>query len=147
MKRLLLLLVAAYFLTVGVARAQSSANKGPHETIEAAVTAAAEKQKLLFISYGREACGNCRSLKKLIKERKVSLPDFEWVQADIDCDDPSKRAEFNKRYRDAFKDARTLPFVVIAKPDGTLVASSSGYMDEQTLKKFVRDARSQAKRP
>lgn len=146
MKKLLLLLIAACFLSLGVAHAQSSASKGPLDTVEAAIKAAAEKQKLIFISYGREACGNCQSLKKLIKDRKVGLPDFEWVQADIDCDDQSKRAEFNKRYRAAFKDARTLPFVVIAKPDGTLVDSASGYMDEQTLKKFVRDARAKAKR-
>jgi thioredoxin-related protein len=145
MKKFLLLL-AACCLGLASLPAQSKSN-GPVTTVDAAIEAAKEKQKLIFISYGREACGNCRNLKKLISERKVRLPDFEWVQADIDCDDPAMRKGFNERYRSAFKDARTLPFVVIAKPDGTLVASASGYMDEKAWAKFVRDARYEAKKP
>ncbi len=146
MKKFLFLLVASCCLGLVSLHAQSKST-GPVATVEEAIEAAKEKQKLIFITYGREACGNCRSLKKLISDKKIRLPDFEWVQADIDCDDPKTRKGFDARYRSAFKDARTLPFVVIAKPDGTLVASSSGYLDEKGYAKFIRDGRYEAKKP
>jgi thioredoxin-related protein len=146
MKKFLLLVAAACCIGFVSLHAQSKPT-GPVATVEEAIEAAKEKQKLIFISYGREACGNCQSLKKLINDKKVRLPDFEWVRADVDCDDPKTRKGFDARYRDAFKNARTLPFVVIAKPDGTLVASTSGYMDEKGYAKFVREARYEAKKP
>lgn len=46
--------------------------------------------------------------------------------------------EFYKRYK---VDGQTLPFVVIAKPDGSQIAARSGYGREREYNDFIRDAR------
>lgn len=146
MKKLLVVLLASCGLALGVARAESSAKADKPATVEAAVEAAAAKQKLIFIAYGREACGNCRNLRELVAEKKLRLPDFEWVQAEIDCDNAETRKGFNQRYRKELDGARTLPFVVVAKADGTYVASITGYQKQEAYEKFLREARAQAKK-
>lgn len=145
MKRLLILL-AAFGLALGAAHAAPASSKSAPATVEAAIEAAAPKQKLIFISYGREACGNCRHLRTLIEEKELRLSDTDWVKAEIDCDNPETRKEFNKRYRKELDGARTLPFVVVTKADGTYVASIAGYQKKEAYEKFVRDAKSAAKK-
>jgi thioredoxin-related protein len=112
-----------------------------------AIEAAARSDKLIFIKYGREACGNCQSLKTLINDRKVKLFDSEFVLVDLDCDQPAIARVFNKKYRAMIGDARTLPFVIIAKADGTPVAGIGGYKDAAAYNKFIMDAKKQAKAP
>lgn len=93
--------------------------------------------KLLFVKYGREACGNCRALARLIEERDVKIDEDDFVFADIDCDDKAQKRVFY----DTFEvDGKTLPFVVIATPDGKQIASRTGYGREDDFEDFIKDA-------
>ncbi|MFA6288104.1 MAG: thioredoxin family protein [Opitutaceae bacterium] len=113
--------------------------------LPAAIATASKENKLIFIKYGREACGNCQSLKRLINERKVKLFDSEFVLVDLDCDNKDVARLFNGKYRALLGDARTLPFVVVAKPDGTPVAAIASYQDAGEYNKFIIDAKKKAK--
>ncbi len=113
--------------------------------LPAAITTAAKDNKLIFIQYGREACGNCQSLKRLINARKVKLFDSEFVLVELDCDNKEVARAINGKYRALLGDARTLPFVVVAKSDGTPVAAISSYQDADAYNKFIIDAKKKAK--
>ena len=141
-KYLAVLLALFAFVTTG-----HSAERKMLTELAPAIEAASKSDKLIFIKYGREACGNCQSLKGLINDRKVKLFDSEFVLVDLDCDQPEISRAFNKKYRATIGDARTLPFVVIAKPDGTPVAGIGGYKDAAAYNKFIMDAKKQAKAP
>ncbi|MDF3058134.1 MAG: Thioredoxin-like [Rariglobus sp.] len=113
-------------------------------SLPTAIETASKDNKLIFITYGREACGNCQSLKKLINERKVKLFDSEFVLVDLDCDDKAVAREFYGKYRSLLTDAKTLPFVIVAKSDGTPVAAITSYKDAGAYNKFIMDAKKQA---
>jgi thioredoxin-related protein len=140
MKKLLLVITSLVLF--------SNTYAGPQKTIDnlpAAIETATKEKKLLFIRYGRETCGNCQNLKRLMKENKVKVFDSEFVVVDLDCDTTDDRKEFSK-YREALKDAKTLPFVIIAQSDGTLVSSVTSYQDADDYNKFIREAKKKAKK-
>jgi thioredoxin-like negative regulator of GroEL len=102
-----------------------------------AMETAKSSGKLLFVKYGREACGNCRALGRLIEERDVKIDEDDFVFADINCDDKAQKRQFY----DTFEvDGRTLPFVVVATPDGKQIASRTGYGREDDYDDFIDDA-------
>jgi len=113
--------------------------------LPAAITTASKDNKLIFIQYGREACGNCQSLKRLINARKVKLFESEFVLVELDCDNKDVAKEFYGKYRSLLTDAKTLPFVIIAKPDGTPVSAITAYQDAGEYNKFITDAKKKAK--
>ncbi len=106
--------------------------------LAAALAQAKTEDKLLFVQYGREACGNCQALKGMIRSKQVKLSEKDFVYADLNCDDAATSLAF----RQSFKvEGNMLPFVVIADPDGKQLASRAGYGDAETFKEFVKDAR------
>jgi len=46
----------------------------------------------------------------------------------------------------ALKNEKTLPFVVIARPDGTLVSSIASYQNAESYNKFIMSAKSKSKK-
>jgi thioredoxin-related protein len=105
--------------------------------INEALAKAQSEKKLLFMQYGREACGNCQALKAMIKSGKVRLSPSKFVYADVNCDDPATSRVFGGKFKVS---GTTLPFVVVAAPDGTQLAARSGYGSEADFNKLIRDA-------
>ena len=93
--------------------------------------------KMVFIQYGREACGNCQALKAMIKGGKVHLSPSKFVYADVNCDDAATSKAFGSKFKVS---GNTLPFVVIASPDGKQLAARSGYGSAQDFEKLIKDA-------
>lgn len=115
---------------------------GAPTDLETAIKQAGTEQKALFIMFGREACGNCRSLKTMIDDRQLRLSKSSFLITDLNCDDPVQSKAFRQRYA---VEGKTLPFVVIARPDGTMVSSRSGSGSEKVYNDFIRDAKKQLK--
>ena len=95
------------------------------------------EKKMVFIQYGREACGNCQALKAMIKGGKVHLSPSKFVYADVNCDDPATSQAFGAKFKVS---GNTLPFVVIAAPDGKQLAARSGGGSAQDFEKLIKDA-------
>lgn len=106
--------------------------------INAALEQAKSENKMLFLQYGREACGNCQALKAMIKSSKVSLPESKFVYADVNCDDPATQKVFRSKFKIS---GNTLPFVIIAAPDGTQLAARSGYGSDKEFNQLIRSAK------
>lgn len=105
--------------------------------INAALEKAKAENKMVFLQYGREACGNCQVLKGYIKGRDLRLSESKFVYADVNCDDPAT----SKLFREKFKiTGNTLPFVVVAGPDGTQLAARAGYGTVKEYEDMIRDA-------
>ncbi len=139
MKKISLLLLAALLLPLGGTFAK---DLDALTDLKAALEVAAKEQKSLFIMYGREACGNCKALRGLLEKKDVRLPKTSFVIVELNCDDPAVSKEFRARYK---VEGDTLPFVVMAKPDGTQVAARSGYGTAAEYNDFVKDARKELK--
>ncbi len=109
--------------------------------LKAAMKAAKSQGKLLFIQLGRESCVHCQALKSMIASRKVQLPASQYVYADVDCDDGSTKDLFVKHFQVY---GSTLPFVVVAAPDGTQLAARSGDGSAKDYAGLLRDAQTAA---
>jgi thioredoxin-related protein len=105
--------------------------------VNEALSKAQSENKMLFLQYGREACGNCQALKAMIKSGKVQLSASKFVYADVNCDDPATRKAFSAKFKVS---GSTLPFVVIAAPDGRQLAARSGYGTNVEYTKLIKDA-------
>src|SRR5215207_8330307 len=82
MKTLLILAVLTITLSIP-ARAAAE-----YETdLNKAVAAASEQKKMMFVIYGREACGNCQATKQMVKSRQIKVPESKFVLVDLNCDD------------------------------------------------------------
>jgi hypothetical protein len=112
----------------------------PVTDLEAALARGKAEGKMVFILYGREACGNCQALKGMIKAGQVRLRESEVVYADVDCDDPKTKQKFYGTFK---VEGRMLPFVVITDPSGRQLAGWSGSGTAEDFTKLVRDARKQ----
>jgi len=111
---------------------------GPKITdVNEALTKAQAENKMVFIQYGREACGNCQALKAMIKSGKVHLSPSQFVYADVNCDDPATKKAFSSKFKVS---GNTLPFVVVAAPDGRQLAAHSGYGSDAVFNKLIKDA-------
>jgi len=85
---------------------------------------------------------NCQALHAMVEKKDVRLPKTAFVIVDLNCDDPAVSKEFRERFTVT---GNTLPFVVIAKPDGTQVTSRTGYATAAEFNDFIRDARKDVK--
>ena len=130
----LLILVANFALAGGPAKITD---------INEALTKAKTESKMVFLQYGREACGNCQALKALIKSGKVHLSPSKFVYADVNCDDPATSKAFSEKFKVT---GTTLPFVVVASSDGTQLAARSGYGTDAQFNKLIQDAGKAAKK-
>ncbi len=110
--------------------------------INAALVKAKTEKKMIFLQYGREACGNCQALKGMIKAGKVRVSSTKFVYADVNCDDPATSALFASKFKVS---GSTLPFVVIAAADGTQLAGHSGYGSDVEFNKLIQQAEKAAK--
>ena len=135
-----LLACAALVLAVNAFAVESS----PYVTdLNKALDTAHSGNKMMFVIYGREACGNCQATKAMIKSRQIKVPDSKFVVVDLNCDDPSVSAEFRKRYsKETF--GTTLPFVVVADAAGNALASSGGYKSADEWEKVLKAAQKKA---
>jgi len=127
-----------FVLTATFAQAKSDDLTDLSQAIQQATT----EQKALFIMYGREACGNCTALKGMVASKDVRLPKSSFIVVNLNCDDPTQKAAFREKYTVT---GNTLPFVVIAKPDGTQISSRSGGGSAETYNDFIRDAKKELK--
>jgi len=111
-------------------------------SLEVAFIEAKNENKLLFVQYGRPACGNCKNLKNLIKGNKLKLPYNEFVYVDLNCDKEKSKTEFRSKFN---VDGRMLPFVVIAAPDGTQLAESTGFQNKSGYNRLIKKAKANYK--
>ena len=132
MKHLVKVILASLVLSFTFSHAFAYEND-----LDQAIAKAKANGKMAFIIFGREACGNCQHLKKLIKEGAVNLRVNQYVIADINCDDRKQSDSFYKRYSVS---GDYLPFVVITKPDGTMLVSRSGYGETADYQKLIKEA-------
>jgi thioredoxin-related protein len=118
---------------------------GPEKVtdLKSALEAAQGQNKMLFVQYGREACGNCQALKGMISKGDVRLSPSKFVYADVNCDDPKTSALFSKQFQ---VKGSTLPFVVVTAPDGTQLAARTGYGSADEYAALLRDAQKAAKK-
>jgi thioredoxin-related protein len=110
--------------------------------INAALEQAKAEHKMLFLQFGREACENCQALKAMINAKKVSLPESKFVYADVNCDDKATKKVFASKFSVS---GNTLPFVVVASPDGKQLAGHGGYLSEADFNKMIQSASKAAK--
>ena len=111
--------------------------------LTAAMKKAKAEGKMLFVQSGRENCGNCQALKGLISQGKLSLPESQYVYADVDWDDEEEGELFEAKFKVS---GNMLPFVVIAAADGTQLAARSGYGTQKEFEEFLAKAQSAAKK-
>lgn len=111
--------------------------------VSKAISQAGRENKLGFILLGREACSNCQATRKMVNESAVPVTADSFVIADINCDDPKSRAEFDRKFKkEKFGD--TLPFVVITDSHGKALASYNGYKSAAALTTLIEDAKTKA---
>jgi thioredoxin-related protein len=122
-------------LVAGYAHAKSP--QAMTDLNEALANAKADS-KLLFIQYGREACGNCQALKSYIAGGSVRLAKDRFIYVDLNCDDPDTRKAFAENFK---VQGNMLPFVVIADPEGKQLVSRSGYGNPEDFEKMIREAK------
>ena len=102
-----------------------------------ALAKAKSENKLLFLQYGRDACSNCQALRAMVKSGKVRLSSQKFVYADVNCDDDATSKAFAEKFKVS---GNILPFVIVAAPDGTQLASRTGYGSEADFNKLIKDA-------
>jgi thioredoxin-related protein len=138
MRRFTALLLAPFLLAATVCAA---APEPVHSLSEALAKAKAEN-KLLFVQFGREACGNCQTLKSYLKSGSVRLEDC--IYADLNCDDPTTNSAFARQFTVT---GNVLPFVVVASPEGRQLAERTGYGKPKDFSDLLRAAEKTLKKP
>ncbi|MDB6116223.1 MAG: Thioredoxin-related protein [Verrucomicrobiaceae bacterium] len=109
--------------------------------IGAAMTRAKTEHKLLFLQMGREDCENCQALRAMINKKQVQLPASQFVYADVNCDDPATMKVFRRNFKVI---GSTLPFVVVASPEGKQLAAKSGSGTTADFTTLINKARQKA---
>lgn len=136
-------LLAALFTVCALLGTSQGADRDKLTDIDTGLAQARTENKLVFIQYGREACGNCQALKGYIKNRSLRLSESKYVYVDANCDD----AATSKAFRSKFKvEGSTLPFVVVAASDGTQLASKTGYGSPDEYEDLLKEAQKAAKK-
>ena len=120
-----------------LAGATLAAPKTKITDIKKALAAAKAQNKLLFLEMGRPNCENCEVLHKMIAKNEVQIPDSRYVYADVDADDRSTVHAFSRQFNVSGEE---LPFVVVASPDGTLLASHTGAGTAADYQKMLKTA-------
>ncbi len=109
--------------------------------INAALTKAKTENKLLFLEFGRVNCENCQALRAMLGKQQVKLPASQFLYADVNCDDPATKGVFRKKFKVI---GNTLPFVVVASPDGHQLAAHSGAGTAAQFNELIEQARQKA---
>ena len=117
--------------------------KGPQALtdLSAALESAKTEGKMLFIQYGREACGNCQALKTAIAKGEIKLPKDRFIYVDLNSDDPKTKQAFHTTFQ---VEDKKLPFVVIADSEGKQLVSRTGYNTPKDYNKMIKEASKQS---
>jgi hypothetical protein len=88
--------------------------------------------RILFVEFGREQCGNCRTLVQSVLPHPEVAPllALRCVALASDCDDPEDEV---LALAEHLPDATMLPFALFADADGRFLAGAEG---AQTPKSF-----------
>lgn len=110
-----------------------------HTSWKSALAAAQAGNKRLFVEFGREACGQCRSLVQSVVPRPDVAPLLQqhFVALASDCDDAEDEV---LALADQLPDAQMLPFVLIADAQGRFQGGSSGALGPAALKQMLENA-------
>lgn len=101
------------------------------KTLAEAQAAAKSSGKLIFVEYGRKACGNCKAVCETvlpdpsIRDRLSKLV----VGLAAECDPPAREEAVGKMLSENLKGAGTLPFVGFFTEDLKWVGGFAGYKD------------------
>jgi thioredoxin-related protein len=107
-----------------------------------ALAQARAEHKLVFVEFGREACGLCRALVQSVVPHPQIAPLLQqhFVALASDCDDaedPVNELALN------LPDATMLPFVMFADASGKFLGGSSGAVNplsfKHTLEELVKN--------
>jgi thioredoxin-related protein len=107
-----------------------------HVSWSAALAAARAGDKKIFIEFGRELCGNCRSLVQAVVPRPDVAPHLQqhFVALASDCDDPEDEVV---QLAMKLEDAEMLPFVIFADSNGEFLEGSAGAVDAKSFASTV----------
>lgn len=96
------------------------------QSLAAASAAAKAAGKLIFVEYGRQACGNCRDLVENVMTRAEvkKVLDEKFVMCAIDCDQPDPAVRAIGAAHMSY--ARALPFLMYLDAEGKFLAGSQG---------------------
>ena len=130
-------LLAAAFALLFTSLAAVAAGPEKITDINAALEKAKAENKLLFLQMGRDSCENCQALRTMVSKKEVQLPVAKFVYADVNCDDSATMRVFARKFKVI---GNTLPFVVVAAPDGTQLGARSGYGTAAEFTKLIHDA-------
>ena len=114
-----------------------------------ALAQAAREDKLVFVEFGREACGLCRAFVQSVVPRPDVAPLLQqhFVALASDCDDPEDEV---LALAEHLQDATMLPFVLFADARGRFLGGSSGAVQPASFVKALQqhiEARSGTQRP
>ncbi len=104
-----------------------------HTKLEDALEQAKREGKHVLVEYGRERCGQCRTLVQNVMPSPAVRAELEkhFVLLATDCDAPEEavRAIGAKH----MSHARSLPFVMYLRSDGSFVTGTQGGRDPHTF--------------
>src|SRR5688572_8220271 len=109
-----------------------------HATLDEALARARKEQKLVFIDFGREACGQCRALVQGVVPHPEIAPLLQsgFVAVASDCDD---REDAVERLAEQLEDAYMLPFVIFADAEGRFLDGTSGAVNPVRFKRKLEE--------
>jgi thioredoxin-related protein len=114
-----------------------------HTAWKDALAEARREHKLVFVEFGREACGLCRALVQSVVPHAQIAPLLRqhFVALASDCDDAEDQVN---ELAMNLQDATMLPFVMFADGSGKFLGGSSGAVNpvsfKRTLEELVKNA-------
>ncbi|MEO6709777.1 MAG: thioredoxin family protein [Planctomycetota bacterium] len=101
-----------------------------------ALAAARAADKLVFVEFGREQCGNCRALVQGVVPHAQVAPILErhFIALASDCDDPEDGVSDLAMN---MPDAMMLPFAIFADSQGRFLAGSEGAQSASGFKALL----------
>ncbi len=102
-----------------------------------ALATAKTGNKLVFVEFGRELCGQCRALVQTVVPRPDVAPLLQqhFVAVASDCDDPEDEVI---ALAEKLEDAQMLPFVLFADSNGCFLEGSSGAVHAASFAKTLQ---------
>jgi len=106
--------------------------------LELARAKAKAEDKMLFVEYGWDKCGNCRNFRNLLTGSKVLVPEKEFVMVNVHPREGTDRNKFTEYF--GIKQG-VYPRIVIASPDGEVLGSRFGYGQAKQYNDLIDVAR------
>ena len=106
--------------------------------LELARAKAKAEDKMLFVEFGWDKCGNCRNFRNLLTGSKVLVPEKEFVMVNVHPREGTDRNKFTEYF--GIKQG-VYPRIVIASPDGEVLGSRFGYGQAKQYNDLIDTAR------